>query len=89
MCSQGSPWREAGTTEERSKVNRMLEGRQVYQVEGRAGREEVWRSWRGAGVEREEPYCFRAGCQVQRTPQIFKGRKTEHILGNGRRWAPN
>lgn len=30
-----------GTTEERRKVNRMLAGRQVCQVEGRAVREEV------------------------------------------------
>lgn len=59
----------------------MLDGRQVWQEKGLAGRARRCRGHGGgAGVEREEPYCFRAGLQVQRTPQIFKAGR--HILGN-------
>lgn len=58
----------------------MLDGRQVWQ-KGLAGRARRCRGHgSGAGVEREEPYCFRAGLQVQRTPQNFKAGR--HILGN-------
>lgn len=75
-------WGEVGTTKERSKVNMMLDGRRVYQEEGLAGRARRCRGHGGrAGVEREEPCCFRAGLQVQRTPRSLK-QEDRHILGN-------
>ena len=73
-------WGEVGTTKERSEVNMMLDGRRVCQEEGLAGRARRCRGHGGgAGVEREEPGCFRAGLQVQRTPQIFKAGRQTHF----------
>ena len=60
----------------------MLDGRRLYQEEGLAGKARRCRGHGGrAGVETEEPCCFRAGLQVQRTPRSLK-QEDRHTLGN-------